>query len=118
MDQPSIADLEFRRKKCKTRREVVLERTDFFLGKDWRSPCDPTTPRPARGREPYGLPVMLRVNSFNYATILALAGAGSERLWDGGFVVRGGVGAAVRGSQTVGADSCEYSGTSGQESES
>ena len=29
MDQPSIADVEFRRKKCKTRREVVLERLDF-----------------------------------------------------------------------------------------
>ena len=96
MEQPTFADLEFQNKKRKTRREVFLERIDGLI--PWQQLEDrirPFYPQAGRGRWPYSLSVMLRVHCVQVFYNLSDP-------WDGGLAVRGGVGAAVRGSATVG----------------
>ena len=63
MDQPTFADLEYRGKKRRTRRELFLERMDGLI--PWRSLEErirPVYPKPGKGRRPYPLAVMLRVH--------------------------------------------------------
>ena len=63
MDQPSFADLEYRSKKRKTRRELFLERMDALI--PWQlleERIRPFYPTAGRGRRPYPLPVMLRIH--------------------------------------------------------
>ena len=63
MDQPTFADLEYRGKKRKTRRELFLERMDALI--PWQLLEDrirPFYPKAGRGRHPYPLSVMLRVH--------------------------------------------------------
>ena len=63
MDQPSFADLEYRSKKRKTRRELFLERMDALI--PWQlleKRIRPFYPTAGRGRRPYPLPVMLRIH--------------------------------------------------------
>ena len=63
MDQPTSADLEYQNKRRKTRREVFLERMDTLI--PWECLEElirPHYPQAVRGRQPYGLSVMLRVH--------------------------------------------------------
>ena len=60
--QPTIADLDYQVKKRKTRREEFLERMDSLI--PWERLEERIRPhyfRGQRGRRPYSLPVMLRV---------------------------------------------------------
>ena len=67
MDQPTFADLEYQGKKRKTRRELFLERMDGLI--PWQSlegrVC-PVYPKDGRGRHPYALTAMLRVNCVQF----------------------------------------------------
>ena len=63
MDQPTFADLEYRGKKRRTRRELFLQRMDGLI--PWQRLEDrisPHYPKAGRGRHPYDLSVMLRVH--------------------------------------------------------
>ena len=63
MDQPTFADLEYRGKKRKTRRELFLERMDGLI--PWQKLEErirPFYPKAGRGRHPYPLAAMLRVH--------------------------------------------------------
>ena len=63
MDQPTFADLEYQRKKHKTRREVFLEKMGAVI--PWRrleERIQPVYPQGGKGRRPYPLAVMLRVH--------------------------------------------------------
>ena len=82
-DQPPFADLEYRCKKHKTRREQFLEQLDRLI--PWELLEDrirPHYPKAGQGRQLYGLPAMLRVH------IVQLC-YNPERFGDGGPVVRG-----------------------------
>ena len=62
MDQPTFAHLEYQSKKRKTRRERFLERMDGLI--PWSSlegRIRPFYPKAGKGRRPYPLAVMLRV---------------------------------------------------------
>ena len=62
MDQPTSADLEYRVKEQRSRREVFLEQTDGLI--PWQPLEDgigPFCPKPGRGRRSYQLAVMLRI---------------------------------------------------------
>ena len=63
MDQPTFAELEFRGKKRKTRRELFLERMDGLI--PWErleERIRPVYPKAGKGRQPYPLAVMLRIH--------------------------------------------------------
>ena len=63
MDQPTFAELEFRGKKRKTRRELFLERMDGLI--PWQrleERIRPVYPKAGKGRQPYPLAVMLRIH--------------------------------------------------------
>ena len=63
MDQPTFADLEYRGKKRKTRRELFLERMDGLI--PWQKlegRIRPVYAKRGKGRRPYPLPVMLRIH--------------------------------------------------------
>ena len=63
MEEPTFADLEFQKKKRKTRREPFLERMDGLI--PWQrleERIRPYYPEAGRGRRPYELLVMLRVH--------------------------------------------------------
>ena len=63
MDQPTFADLEYKGKKRKTRRELFLERMDGLI--PWQlleESIRPFYSKAGRGRQPYTLSVMLRVH--------------------------------------------------------
>ena len=63
MYQPTCADLEYDTKKLKTRREMLLERMDALI--PWEHLEErilPFYPKAGRGRRPYELSVMLRIN--------------------------------------------------------
>ena len=63
MDQPTFADLEYQRKKHKTRREVFLEKMDAAI--PWQKLEErirPVYPQAGKGRRPYPLAVMLRAH--------------------------------------------------------
>ena len=63
MDQPTFAELEFRGKKGKTRRELFLERMDGLI--PWEhleERIRPVYPKAGKGRQPYPLAVMLRIH--------------------------------------------------------
>ena len=63
MDQPTFAELEFRGKKRKTRRELFLERMDGLI--PWErleERIRPMYPKAGKGRQPYPLAVMLRIH--------------------------------------------------------
>ena len=63
MDQPTFAELEFRGKKRKTRRELFLERMDGLI--PWErleERIRPVYPKAGKGRQPYRLAVMLRIH--------------------------------------------------------
>ena len=63
MDQPTFAELEFRGKKRKTRRELFLERMDGLI--PWQrleERIRPVYPKAGKGRQPYELSVMLRIH--------------------------------------------------------
>ena len=71
MDQPTFADLEYRGKKRKTRRELFLERMGGLV--PWQSLEDrilPHYPKAGNGRRPYPLSVMLREGTIVDATII------------------------------------------------
>ena len=58
MDQPTFADLEYRNKRWKTRREVFLEQLDTLI--PWQrleERIRPHYPKAGRGRRPYDLSV-------------------------------------------------------------
>ncbi len=62
-DQPTFADLEYRHKKRRTRREVFLERMECLI--PWETLEERIRPhyfKAERGRRPYSLSVMLRVH--------------------------------------------------------
>ena len=62
-DQPTFADLEYRGKRRKTRRELFLERMDGLI--PWQKLEEriwPVYPKPGKGRRPYPLAVMLRIH--------------------------------------------------------
>ena len=63
MEQPTFADLEYRGKKRKTRRELFLERMDGLI--PWQrleGRIRPVYPKPGKGHRPYPLAVMLRIH--------------------------------------------------------
>lgn len=63
MEQPTFADLEYARKKHKTRREKFLERLEALV--PWErleARIEPYYPKAGNGRPPYALSVMLRVH--------------------------------------------------------
>ena len=63
MDQPTFAHLEYQGKKRKTRRELFLERMDGLI--PWQKLEErirPVYAKPGKGRQPYPLPVMLRIH--------------------------------------------------------
>ena len=63
MDQPTFAELEFRGKKRKTRRELFLERMDGLI--PWQRLEERIRPvylKAGKGRQPYPLAVMLRIH--------------------------------------------------------
>ena len=96
MEQPTFADVEYESKKRRTRREVFLERMDGLI--PWQrleERIRPYYPKAGRGRQPYDLSVMLRVHCVQLFYNLSDPG-------DGGPALRGGVGAAVRGTAAVG----------------
>ena len=62
-DQPTFGDLEYERKKHRTRREIFLERMDALI--PWElleERVRPFYPKAGEGRRPYPLEVMLRVH--------------------------------------------------------
>ena len=63
MEQPTFSDLEYEVKQHKTRRELFLERMDELI--PWQRLEDRIRrcyPKAGKGRLPYPLSVMLRVN--------------------------------------------------------
>ena len=63
MYQPTFADLEYDSKKRKTRREIFLERMDALIPwEQLEERIRPFYPKAGRGRRPYELSVMLRIN--------------------------------------------------------
>ena len=63
MDQPTFAELKFRGKKRKTRRELFLERMDGLI--PWErleERIRPVYAKAGKGRQPYPLAVMLRIH--------------------------------------------------------
>ena len=63
MDQPTFSDLGYQGKKCKTRRELFLERMDGLI--PWQLLEDRIRrfyPKPGRGRHPYPLSAILRTH--------------------------------------------------------
>ena len=63
MDQPTFADLEYRGKQRKTRRELFLEGMDSLI--PWQlleERIRPFNPKAGKGRRPYPLAVMLRIH--------------------------------------------------------
>ena len=63
LNQPTFAELEYKNKKRKTRREVFLEQLDSLI--PWQRlerRVRPHYPKAGRGRRPYDLSVMLRVH--------------------------------------------------------
>ena len=63
MDQPTFAELEFRGKKRKTRRELFLERMDcLILWERLEERIRPVYPKAGKARQPYPLAVMLRIH--------------------------------------------------------
>ena len=92
-DQPTFADLDYNSKKRKTRREVFLERMERLI--PWEQLEEllrPYYPTAGRGRRPYELSVMLRIQR---AAVLQ-----PERR-DGRPALRGGIGQAVRGLEAL-----------------
>ena len=62
-DQPSPADLDYHRKRKRTRPEEFLERLESLVPWQWLESCVEPDYFPAeRGRRPYRLSVMLRVH--------------------------------------------------------
>ncbi len=97
LEQATFAELEHDLKTRRTRREVFLETMDGLV--PWErleARIEPFDPKIGRGRRPYPLSVMLRVHCV--AAVLH-----SERAWDGGPALRGGVGTAVCGAGLSGA---------------
>ena len=63
MDQPTFADLDYRNKKRKTRREVFLERMDGLIPRDrLEERLRPVYPKAGGPCRPYPLAVMLRIH--------------------------------------------------------
>ena len=63
MDQTTFADLDYQNKKRKTRRELFLERMDGLIPWERLEECiRPVYPKAGKGRQPYPLPVMLRIH--------------------------------------------------------
>ena len=63
MGQPTFADLEYQGKRCRTRRELFLERMDGLI--PWQKLEERIRPVYAKrrmGRPPYPLPAMLRIH--------------------------------------------------------
>ena len=89
MDQPTFADLEYQRKRRKTRREIFLERMDTLI--PWQFLEDlisPFYPKAGRGRHPYPLPSMLRVHCVQLFYNLSDPGM-EDLLYESGPVVQG-----------------------------
>ena len=62
-DQPAFADLDYEHKRHKTRRERFLEQLDSLVPWERLEECiKPHYPKAGRGRRPYALSVMQRVN--------------------------------------------------------
>ena len=83
MDQPTFADLEYKGKKRKTRRELFLERMDGLI--PWQSLEERIRahyPKAGRGRRPYPLAFMLWVHCvqlfYNPSWTLYKAGRGRQ----------------------------------------
>ena len=63
MDQPTFADLEYERKKRKTRREIFLERMNALIPwEQMEERIRPFYPKAGRGRRPYELSAMVRIH--------------------------------------------------------
>ena len=86
MDQPTFAELEFRGKKRKTRRELFLERMDGLI--PWQRVEDrirPIYPKAGKGRQPYPLAVMLRIHCVQLFYNLSGPGMEDPRFHGGGL---------------------------------
>jgi IS5 family transposase len=86
MDQPTFAELEFRGKKRKTRRELFLERMDGLI--PWQRLEERIRPvylKAGKGRQPYPLAVMLRIHCVQLFYNLSDPGMEDPRLREGGF---------------------------------
>ena len=93
MDQPTFGDLEYTHKKHRTRREKFLERLEGLV--PWQ--------RLEARIEPHYPNASALCSVGNAAGSPGAALLQPERSWDGGSVVRSGVGAAVCGRASVGA---------------
>ena len=103
-DQPTFADLDYQRKRRRTRREEFLERMDSLI--PWQRLEERIRPhyfRAERGRRPYPLAVMLRVHIVQLC--YNLSDPAMEDLLHGGPLVRSGVGAALCWTEVVAANS-------------
>ena len=86
MDQPTFAELEFRGKKRKTRRELFLERMDGLIPWDrLEERIRPVYPRAGKGRQPYPLAVMLRIHCVQLFYNLSDPGMEDPRFHGGGL---------------------------------
>ena len=86
MDQPTFAELEFRGKKRKTRRELFLERMDGLI--PWQRLEERIRPvylKAGKGCRAYPLAVMLRIHCVQLFYNLSDPGMGDPRLHGGGF---------------------------------
>ena len=86
MDQPTFAELEFRGKKGKTRRELFLERMDGLI--PWEhleERIRPVYPKAGKGRQPYPLAVMLRIHCVQLFYNLSDPGMEDPRFHGGGL---------------------------------
>ena len=86
MDQPTFAELEFRGKKRKTRRELFLERMDGLI--PWErleERIRPVYPKAGKGRQPYPLAVMLRIHCVQLFYNLSDPGMEDPRFHGGGL---------------------------------
>ena len=90
MDQATFSELGHDSKKRRTRREEFLARMDELI--PWgrlEQRVEPFYPKAGRGRRPYPF-------GDDAARSLRAVVLQSERPWDGGSAVRGGIGAAFR----------------------
>ena len=86
MDQPTFAELEFRGKKRKTRRELFLERMDGLI--PWErleERIRPVYPKAGKGRQPYPLAMMLRIHCVQLFYNLSDPGMEDPRFHGGGL---------------------------------
>ena len=110
LNQPTFAELEYKNKKRKTRREVFLEQLDSLI--PWQrleQRIRPHYPKAGRGRRPYDLAVMLRVHIVQLCHNLSDPAMEDPRFHEGRLCCMrrsrcGGVGAVLRGLAVVGGD--------------